>query len=464
LLKQATTLLVIIITAGLVISTQPNFGSPQNPTSINGIITKDARWTKTNSPYNLTGNVLIETGVTVTVEANAVVNLNGYYIRVNGSLNIQPGATINMGLRDYNAGYIQVNGIMTAKGTDTQPIHLNGAEPYWDNCAPPTVSAIVFSEYSLAWNAQTGAGCIIENAIINKTDIQTSSSIKLNNNTINVSGIKIVKGAPLISNNILSNGISVTGGSPIIVNNQLNGGYISLQDNHDLDWIDSPIITRNVISNPPQLLVTTSAISLGYLAGSNGLILIENNLLTNSYYGIYFGQNEDHARKPFKILNSTITNNEIGIGIADEYSFVIANNNIYNNYMSVKLSSLASSDVNVSNNWWGTTDTSSIDESIYDFSDDFNLGKINYTPFLTAPNEQAIPSPNMSSPTLNQFTPTSPTLPPQTPLQNQKSTAMFSLSWDETVLTATLSVTAAVLIVIAVLALKNQHKKLVNIR
>jgi hypothetical protein len=40
------------------------------------IITSDTTWTKGNSPYELTRNVLIESGVIVTVEADAVVNFN----------------------------------------------------------------------------------------------------------------------------------------------------------------------------------------------------------------------------------------------------------------------------------------------------------------------------------------------------------------------------------------------------
>ncbi len=42
-------------------------------------------------------------------------------------------------------------------------------------------------------------------------------------------------------------------------------------------------------------------------------------------------------------------------------------------------------DVNATNNWWGTTNTDSIDARIYDYYDDSTQGEVLYTPFLTAP-------------------------------------------------------------------------------
>jgi parallel beta-helix repeat protein len=396
-------------------------GTVQAATSVTGIITSDITWTKANSPYNLTGNVLIDSGVTVAVEADAVVNLNGYYIRVNGTLIIQPGVTINMGTMGTSVGAIQVNGAMTARGTSAHPIHFNGAAYYWDSIfVPPTLSSISFADSSLAWNEQTGSGCIIENTVIDKTGIQTSNSIKISNNQISGAGIGVMKGSPVISNNVLSSSISIGGGSPIIANNQLNGGYISLYDSYG---IDSPIITSNVISNPnPQWPSATSAdISVvgGSFHNNNGLVLIEKNILTNSLSGIELVENENQdIRKPITIRYNTIINNEIGISITDRFSPTITNNNIYNNNASIKLSSYASRDVNAANNWWGTTDTSIIDSLIYDFNDDFNLGKVNYTPFLTSANTEAYPDPSapIPTPTPEQTPATSPTpTPDQTP-------------------------------------------------
>lgn len=42
--------------------------------------------------------------------------------------------------------------------------------------------------------------------------------------------------------------------------------------------------------------------------------------------------------------------------------------------------------IDATNNWWGTVITSEIDSLIYDYDDDFTLGKIMYEPFSIEPN------------------------------------------------------------------------------
>ena len=55
-------------------------------TLVAGIIYTDTTWTKANSPYNLTGAIGIYQDVTLTIQPGVIVNLNGNYIQVNGTL------------------------------------------------------------------------------------------------------------------------------------------------------------------------------------------------------------------------------------------------------------------------------------------------------------------------------------------------------------------------------------------
>ena len=86
------------------------------------------------------------------------------------------------------------------------------------------------------------------------------------------------------------------------------------------------------------------------------------------------------------IQNNTITRNSAGLSIVSMVSPQITNNNIEDNLQySLRL---GSTNISATNNWWGTTDTQAINQTIYDFKNDFNLGIVNFVPFLNEPNPQ----------------------------------------------------------------------------
>jgi parallel beta-helix repeat protein len=89
------------------------------------------------------------------------------------------------------------------------------------------------------------------------------------------------------------------------------------------------------------------------------------------------------------VQNNTIINNPEGITIYSPSSSIIINNNIYGNQYNIYLDATLTTNVNATYNWWGTTDTSAINQTMYDFKDNFNLGNVTFVPFLTAPNPQA---------------------------------------------------------------------------
>ena len=68
---------------------------------------------------------------------------------------------------------------------------------------------------------------------------------------------------------------------------------------------------------------------------------------------------------------------------------IVYNNFANNSNYNINLSNGASgvlNDVNATYNWWGTTNTADINQSIYDSYDDFNLGTVTFTPFLNETN------------------------------------------------------------------------------
>jgi hypothetical protein len=97
-------------------------GNPINGikvTTVGGIISDDTVWIKADSPYNLIGNILVDEGVTLTIQPGVTVNLNGYYIMINGTL--------------------------AAIGNSNDEISFNGGR-------------IIFTQGSKGWNQQTQSG------------------------------------------------------------------------------------------------------------------------------------------------------------------------------------------------------------------------------------------------------------------------------------------------------------------
>lgn len=141
----------------------------QSDTNVKGIISQNTTWTQADSPYILTGNTLIENGVTLTIQAGVTVNINSYYIEVNGTL--------------------------VAIGTSNSMIQFNNG-------------AVTFTGCSTPWNNQTNSGSTIQYAVFNGTSSQE---------------FIIALSSELFSNNEVSYPVYVSSGSPIISNNVFTG-------------------------------------------------------------------------------------------------------------------------------------------------------------------------------------------------------------------------------------------------
>ena len=82
---------------------------------------------------------------------------------------------------------------------------------------------------------------------------------------------------------------------------------------------------------------------------------------------------QNHPKKAYK--NSGILGH---IGGYVHYS------NLYDN-VPYDFRNMEATDVDAINNWWGTTNETLIHEHIYDYYDDYNLGRVSFKPFLTGP-------------------------------------------------------------------------------
>ncbi|MCW4033784.1 MAG: hypothetical protein NWF03_00295 [Candidatus Bathyarchaeota archaeon] len=401
------------------------------------MISSDTTWTKANSPYYLTGNLVVSTGVTLTIQSGVTVNMGGCQLIVNGTLR--------------------------AKGSSTDLIQFNNG------------GRIVFTEHSSNWTEQTDSGCILENANLTSTEVNvgpvspkiannnlstvfgggafiadntisnylnagsnivsnnivsnevyvSSDSATITNNEIlgilivehcspiiennKISGQMRIKGSPDISGNTILGGILVTTGTVSISNNEIHGGIDLSPGNYD--HINASIINNAIIGGAIGIRIapadfiflhadhhtdayiygniitncTTAGIEVGSSSSQGGYdappnsAIIKRNIIMNNSIGVT-GRGE--------ITNNTITNNVFGV---DTQFKTLIWNNIYNNTNgNVKLNFAVIK--SATNNWWGTTNTDEIIEKIYfDFdTSTYQLTTLfSFTPILTEPNPES---------------------------------------------------------------------------
>jgi hypothetical protein len=82
----SSVVLIALMVSSLVLFGTVHFAKAQSGTSFSGMINADTTWAKANSPYTLTGNVLVDENITLTIELGVTVSFNSYFMNVSGTL------------------------------------------------------------------------------------------------------------------------------------------------------------------------------------------------------------------------------------------------------------------------------------------------------------------------------------------------------------------------------------------
>lgn len=351
--RLSALLLTAVFISILAVSVSP---IPANAaTTFSGVINSNTTWTLANSPYSLTGNVLVNQSATLTIEPGVTVNTNDYYIKVDGTMN--------------------------AQGTNDNKITLtHGGADYPDFDGD---SAVMFTGKSTTWNETSQTGCIISNAVVTNSKPGDSFAI-----SITSAGPKICNSTIISTGNNRAIYISNDYGNsaPLIVNNYISSNMEGITVNIQNSNVNTTQIINNTISNC-QVGIE--------VYGGNPLIvgnLIINN--TGSVLGGNGGIRLDHINAEPTIVNNTITANSVGLNVLDAATATLSNNNIVNNslynvYLYPGLTGMSTERFDATNNYWGTVDAQAINQSLYDYKYDFNLGEIYFTPYLSAPSPAA---------------------------------------------------------------------------
>jgi len=371
-------LTIILAFSSIVIETVP-LGLAQTGTNASGTINQNITWTKESSPYQLTGNLTINSGTTLIIEAGTTINLKTYTIQVLGTL--------------------------VAKGSNTNKIYFNGFND-------PNSYQIIFNQSSTSWNEVSNTGCIIESSVINLASILIeNASPKINHNSFGGANVRdrvgtvisIHGGSAIISNNMITPSfkycaIEIMEGEPLVLNNYITNPY-SVFCGIIVSGSNNAIIYGNSIIGSE-----TNRFALG-IRVCGGTPTIKRNNIENNAIGVQFT-----GDSPIQVVfqNNTITKNEIAINFGKNFasSSTIMFNNIElgeSTWASPRLVDLdggfvgESYTINAVDNWWGTSDAEAIEHTIRyalinaGWGDSAISVSAIVIPVLTAPNPQALP-------------------------------------------------------------------------
>ncbi|MGA2681635.1 MAG: right-handed parallel beta-helix repeat-containing protein [Candidatus Bathyarchaeia archaeon] len=433
-------LIVTILFSGLFIVANAHAQIPGSVT-----ITSNTEWTVAQSPINFNGTVTVGSNATLTIDPGVTVNLERYYLFIYGALTAQGQADnqiifesnanqtsqitpsepifISPGSTPWNAA-INSGSIIQNAVLNSVSVNVEGSSPEIDTCvfnyATPFNSPLSvnggspqISNNIINYNVQSSGYSLTAISVSGGTPLITNNQFEGSSSGSSNVGIAVTSGVPVITSNTFgaqygnnSDGIKVTSGSAQIISNQFNGnGYLTGIDDSSASAFT---VSNNTfsscfmgISAQARSILTVQGNS--FLTGTDGIdidtgaqVTITGNLIDgNSRYGINGGGS---------ISSNTITNNQIGIH--NPTTGVIGNNNIVANTQNSITSTTAN--IDAQNNWWGITDTTTINQTIYDSKIDHHLGTITFVPFLTQPSS--------SAPAIPSYTPTVTPIPTkQTP-------------------------------------------------
>jgi parallel beta-helix repeat protein len=266
-------------------------------TYVEGSISQDTVWFLVDSPFVLSGNVTVNSGVTLTIEPGVQVRFGGLF-----SLNVN-GRIVADGTSDRK---IRFSTNDPAGGIIWQTVRINGIQP----------SSLINCQIDHGTD-----GLTIDNGY---TEMRDSSVTACSQNGIVVnSGSILVAGTVLASNNMAA--IRISGGSQVTINNNtvasnkvgivLSGsllGDVSISQNTIIDNTDSGMILEaEVYSNTIITRNTVSSNGNAFLVQNSTSPEIAYNYILNNAVGMQYQLGNNH-----QVHFNDLSNNMLGMDVS----------------------------------------------------------------------------------------------------------------------------------------------------
>jgi len=346
-------LILALLIAGINFNVTKAVDYGSSGTTVGGYISEDTTWTLDGSPYIVIDDVVAESDVTLTVEPGVIVKFT-------------------------SGTNLIIDGALVARGNSTYPI------TFTSNSTTPTPGdwgSIHFRDSS------DDASCVINYGVVRFGTtgilaVSSSPQIRYCNVSDNgENGVDIREGSPSIYRCFVANnniGIHIGGAdaAPTIIENEIReNGLDGIFCDWAWGWAGPTSIERNEILSNGRNGITCDV--------SHNVLISDNVIVNNTGSGIFSN------RLDMRVRGNVIKNNDYGIyvvyGVGAQGAVYPINYNHMIENSAYDFYNSRSTDLDATNNWWGTTNETKIKEHIYDYYDDYNLGKVFYKPYLVPP-------------------------------------------------------------------------------